>query len=699
MSQPRSKTVNRKPPLPGGSLPDFLVWPVLLVIPLICLVGAWTTPPVATPDELKAAVSQILLSLLLLVYFWRRRREQESVLHFSPPVYAFTALFLLGTLSLVWSVNPEFWFYKWSRWYAAFIIFLFGLQLRQSTLNLDRVFQACLLAGVITAVVGISQQLFGMSFIPQSAFPASTFGNGNVAGEIMIFTFPLGLYFLCKPDLSRREAWLYALAMCLVAMYAFYTRTRAVWLALFLETLLVGIFILLDPRRATWLYWDREKTRSVATMTVVFLVMINFGQQGFQPFWRVAAFELNSIVTDIGDNQGNDASPRYLIWSSTLDMIQDSPWIGTGVGSFFENINNGQYSIYSVMGVQRVHNDVLELAVDLGALGLLCLAAIIVTFCRQLYFLLLRAGGGQRLAYALLVIAVTGVMLEAQLSFPFELPVPLVMMALYMAIVIRGADHYAPEDVRVVRAGPWFNPLALTATTAMLAIVSAINLQWLYDFHQVNRLLINPLANSQWKPASFLMSQAHITLARGVSEALATSGGDQIALNVIIPVVAYWPEAPAHTLMMTRHNFHLERYEQAETWALKTIAVQPANTYIGELQLLDVYREQDAQEKLADIYTRMKLLPDEVISAYANTLNVLHFTSIMLQDHASTPRFYTLYVQRYGQLAMMEANQAIFLLNVGNTEYALPHMRTALKLDPATPMAGDFRRILAETAP
>jgi hypothetical protein len=47
----------------------------------------------------------------------------------------------------------------------------------------------------------------------------------------------------------------------------------------------------------------------------------------------------------------------------------------------------------------------------------------------------------------------------------------------------------------------------------------------------------------------------------------------------------------------------------------------------------------------------------------------------------------------------MEANEAVYLLNVGNMENALPHMRKALELDPATPMAEDFRRILAETAP
>ncbi len=682
--------------LPGGALPDFLVWPVLMVLPLMCLVAAWTTPPIATPDELKAATSQVLLTALMLVLFWHQRGQLKTTLTYSPTVLAFAALFLLGTMSVLWAANPAFWFYKWSRWYAGFLMFLFGLQLRQNGANLDRFITACLVAGVITSIVGTAQQLFNFSLIPQTAFPASTFGNGNVAGEVMIYTAPLGMYYLFKPNLSRRTTWLTATTICLIGMYTFYTRTRAVWLAVILEIVLVAIVVMFDPKRSTWFNWNRQKSWACATMFVMFLGMINFGPTGYRPFWQVAAFEFNSIAPEIAKSQGESASARYLIWRSTLEMIKDSPVIGTGVGSFFEVNNNGGYNNVLVLGVQRVHNDVLELLVDLGAIGLLCLVAIIVTFCRQLFLLFLRASGKHRLLYALLTIAVTGSMLEAQLAFPYEMPFPLVIMPLFMALVIRGGENANPADVRVVQVGQWFNRAAIGGLAVMLVVVTLINGQWLRDFHRMNRVLTDPTANMEWKPTSWLFSQAHITGTRAVTDALSGAGMHAMALKVMKHIVEYWPNTVASTLSMSRAYIGLGRWEEAEQWALRSIEVQPHGSFIGELYLFEIYAAEGDMEKLLALYNSMKEQPEELLSMYSNTLSALHYNSILLNDPENTPRFYTLFVQCHGEVAGVEANQAVYLVSRDDMSGALQHMKRALALDARIPQAAGFSDMLAQ---
>lgn len=695
MTHPRKQSADRKPVLPGGNLPDFLVWPVLAIIPLMCLVGSWSTPPVATPDELKSATSQVLLTALLLMYYWHIRKQPYK-LHLSAPTWAFAALFLLGTASVFWSVNPDFWFYKWSRWFAGCVMFLFALQIRQNTANLDRVFNACLAAGVITAVVGILQQLFFFSVIPQTAFPASTFGNGNVAGEVMIFTFPLGLYFLCKPDLSRRATWVYAAAVCLIAMYTFYTRTRAVWLAVILETCLVSAFILLDKHRQTWWHWNRTKTNACVVMFLIFLVMINFSYRGFEPFWQVAIYEMTSIVVDMESTQGSTTSARYLIWDSALAIIKDHPWFGTGVGSFFEVINNGGYNNIQVLGVQRVHNDVLELAVDLGLAGLVCLTLIIVVFCRQLLQLIIHSRDKHRLVYMLLTVAVTGSMLEAQLAFPYELPVPLVIMPLYMALVIRGAEHVVPTQVRYWRPGTWFNHCTVAGTAAMLVVVTFINGQWLADFRQQNRILSNFSVSREWQPQSWIYSQAHITSTRSIVDALKGINQEQVALNILKPVLAYWPDAVAHTVSMAALESGRGNLLEAESWAQKTRTVQPAGTYLGELFLLNIYSALGANEKALEIYNLLINEPEDHLLKYSNTLNTLHYNSIIFSDVDNTQRFYDLYIQQFGEVAGIEANHAVFLLDIGQLQPALTHMSRALELDPGIAQAEQFHAYLAE---
>ena len=120
--------IRRRPEIPA-------FW-IAVIIPIICLVGAWTYPPVATPMELKSYASQIYLSGLLLFWFWLQRKQPTFTLTFSPVRISLWILFLFGTLSLIWAANPDFWVYKWNKWYAAFAIFLLGYQITQTEKNL-----------------------------------------------------------------------------------------------------------------------------------------------------------------------------------------------------------------------------------------------------------------------------------------------------------------------------------------------------------------------------------------------------------------------------------------------------------------------------------------------------------------------------------------------------------------------------------
>jgi biopolymer transport protein ExbD len=47
-------------------------------------------------------------------------------------------------------------------------------------------------------------------------------------------------------------------------------------------------------------------------------------------------------------------------------MITNAPFFGTGLGTWFHNLVNEGYSTYVINYVQRVHNDLIELAVEIG---------------------------------------------------------------------------------------------------------------------------------------------------------------------------------------------------------------------------------------------------------------------------------------------------------------------------------------------
>jgi len=707
----RNKKVNKQPshakaaqqPAPESvikektlEIPAF--W-VAIIIPVICLVGAWTYPPVATPMELKSYASQIYLSGLFLLWFWLHRKKKNSTLTFSPVRIALGLLFLAGTLSLLWAANPDFWVYKWNKWYAGMIMFVLGLHITQNEKNLDTVVNLVISGGLGVALIGIGQYLFGLDVVPQTAFPSSTFGNGNMAGQIMVLTGALPLYFLFKSNITTRQAWYYAIAMSILFTYLFFTRTRAVWIAMGLETGLILLFILLDTKRKQWLHWNREKTKAGAVAIALFLVLVNFNQNGFEPFWEIAIYELASVSTAVSSTAQQIGGERYLIWGTTIDMIKDNPIIGTGLGSFFHNVNLSDHQSFRVIGVQRAHNDVLELIVELGALGILLLLGVIVTMCITLYKLILRSEGQKRILYALLTIAVTGSMLNAQLSFPYQLPVPLVIMPFYLALVVRGAEMIEQNTI-TLSLKAWFNKAALTATAILFALISVNDLLWMRDIHMLNQVISGRRAG-EWKPVNPVFNQAYITGSRSVSEALKGLGRGQeiLILNVIKPIIEYWPNATASSALAAQTYLSLGNLEQAEIWIERTIENQRPDYYLGEFMKMQLLQRRGDVEGLSELYEFLKTEPEEYLSQNQNTYNMLHSLSINLQDFGMTEYYYEKFIQYHGEFAPVVANHAIFYINTGNITAAVPYMQRALEIDPNIDYASDFQQLIDQYSP
>lgn len=667
---------------------------IAVIIPVICFVGAWTYPPVATPMELKSYTSQIYLSGLLLFWFWMHRDRQTFTLTFSPVRVAFLLLFIAGTLSLLWAVNPHFWVYKWNKWFAGMVMFLLGLHITQNEKNLDTVVNLVIVGGLIVAIIGISQYLFGFDGIPQTAFPSSTFGNGNMAGQVMVLTVGLPLYFLFKKDITTRQAWYYALSMSILATYMFFTRTRAVWMACGLEAVLILAFLVLDRKRRQWCFWNRGKTVAGATALAAFLVLINFNQDGFEPFWEIAIYEISSISSAVSATADQTGGERYLIWSTAWKMIQDSPLIGTGLGSFFHNVNLSDYQAFRVMGVQRVHNDVLELAVELGVLGILLLMGIIITMCILLYKLILRSEGQRRILYALLTIAVTGSMLNAQLSFPYELPVPLVIMPFFVSLIVRGSEDIE-KNTWPVMLQPLFNKLTLGLAAVVFVFITINDLLWMRDIHKLNKLLTGS-DNQPWEPVNPVYNQAYITGTRSVADALRNTDRHNLTLNVITHLLEYWPDSAANSILATETYLKLGNLEQAEYWATRTLELQMPDTYMGEFYMMDILQRKGDVEGLRQLYEKVKSNPESSLSKNSNTYNFLHSMAINLQDYEMVPYFFDKFVQYHGEYAPVIANQAIYYINTGDYENALIYMRRTLELNPGHPLADQFRDLIEQ---
>lgn len=675
--------------------PEISAFWVAVIIPVICLVGAWRFPPIATPMELKSYASQIYLSGLLFIWLWISKDSKKLTLEFSQARIAFGLLFLVGTLSILWAANPDFWVYKWNKWFTGFVMFLLALQITQNEKNLDTVINLSIFGGLIVAVIGILQYLFLLNLVPQTAFPASTFGNGNMAGQVMVLTAILPMYFLCKENISKSKTWFYAVSAALLFTYAYYTRTRAVWLACTFEIFLIAIFVFFDKtKRKSWLHWSKEKTTASVFSLIAFIILINFNSSGFAPVWEIAGEQIASIAVSVGSSAA-EGEHRYIIWTSTFNIFKDYPFIGTGLGNFFELYNTGGYADARILGVQRVHNDVFELGVELGSLGLLLLLGIIITMCIQLYRLILKSEGPKRILFALLAIVVTGSMMNAQISFPYQVPVPLVIMPFFVALLVRGAEDLGSQ-IYVVNLKSWFHKTTLALSGLVFSFILINDLLWFYDLESMNNLVRYRDSSKVWKPANPIYNQAYLTAGRSVVQAMRKLDARQLSQNITLPLVDYWPNNATNTLLAVENYLGMRDFENAEKWALQTQKSQPEGSFISELFLMEIYTQSGDYQKLQNLYESTKTLPEEVLGKTQNAYNMLHTMSINLQDFEMTTYFYDKYTEYWGEYAPLIGNQGVYYFNTGDIPNAIASMKKALTLDPNMPLAEQFRQIIAQ---
>jgi O-antigen ligase len=290
--------------------------------------------------------------------------------------------------------------------------------------NLIKLSWGLIISASSIAIIGILQYLFDLIPLAQYAAPASTFGNKNMATQPITLILPFCFYLMTNSNTQHSKPWILAIMTSLICVFVFYTTTRASWLAIAVELVLLVTFLALNRQKISgWLDWNSNKRNASIFGVALTLVLINFSADGFTNPLTTAL----STVTEIAESAGNLNDVRYHIWSATLSMIKDSPFFGSGLGSFSHNLANEGYVTALTKGFQRSHNDLLELGVELGAVGLIIFLALIVSIIASIRKIVKKSDPKISFFYYTLFVALTGSFVNMQFSFPYQMAMPLIL--------------------------------------------------------------------------------------------------------------------------------------------------------------------------------------------------------------------------------------------------------------------------------
>ncbi len=336
------------------------------------------------------AILTILIAIGILVLIARRHRIGQLLRSSTPLLFYFTYC----AISITWSDYPDVSFKRWVRAIGDVVMIMVILSDEEWLWALKRVL----------ARVGFV--LLPLSVLFTRYYPA--IGRGfSSSGQFMYWTGVTtdknGLGMICL---------IFGLASVWRFIEIFQGREGTPRSK---PILAQGILVL----TTLWLLWESNSVTSISCFVlavglIAIPALFSFARKPVVVFLlATVAIGVSTSILFSGGGGGvlhsigrnTTLTGRTEVWHAVL-RFAENPMIGTGYESFWLGDRITQIGAVTEAGIQQAHNGYLEIYVNLGWIGLACLAIIIIAGYRRLIFAVRQdpAAGKLRLAYFVLAI-------------------------------------------------------------------------------------------------------------------------------------------------------------------------------------------------------------------------------------------------------------------------------------------------------
>ncbi len=502
----------RRAPAQAAAAVDGLAWlddlPAIGLALLCVFLPVYVMPGIRDlfqlPKQLLMAEVAVLLVGLLAALAWSGRPLRWPQTPLQWPALALAASVAMGV-----AIAPEetggvltlFARMDAHRWAAAGLLFAVALVALRSPRALGYLAVGLLIGGVWVALIGIGEQhdiawLRPTQRWPIISKPGSTFGNRNMAAQLIVSVMPAGYMLMAMAARwwghGRRSLALVLgttanLSLLILLYYLVLTVTRSAWVGAFMGLIVSAVawtaglwlFRLRARRSATSAQTDPtaapvlpppsdrphgllgSRARSLllplaivlainAAVAGVAVVVVKPATAKIDEGDAKRGESVHDLVMSLFDFEQNAAKWRFGMWASTWEAIKAHPF-GRGAGNWrvlypqfvTQKEKNEMFTI--AKQPTRAHQDFLQFGSEFGLQGLLALLALVAAAFWLTIRVVARAAnpsaddthGAAWLAFGSMasmsaLIAICG---DALLSFPLQLPAPTFLFALHLAIV------------------------------------------------------------------------------------------------------------------------------------------------------------------------------------------------------------------------------------------------------------------------
>ena len=410
----------------------------------------------------------ILINLILLFAVFRVVKEGE--VRFPPGRVSLLVFILLSISSAFFNplLNKEAFLISSLHLFAIYFVWMALNQFDMTKGLKDRILALILASAVIEALIGLLQFLGWFRFLPVTplegeGFVWGVFQQKNLFGSFIATGLVISLYFASSP-LVRKSALLplFLLSSGLLGLGIVFSNSRTAWVGFIL-----GSLILLVSRFRIY--------RSVKKPSVLWAFSVFSGiALGIQLYGGSEDFKRSLVERESSNAQ------RILMLKTSWEMFKERPLTGHGFGNFESlymryqaNVleREKEYSRFVQGFVSHPHNEIANIAVQSGVIGLFGLGIVVFSFLRMIYKLGREKGG----LYAGLL---SPLIFHTLVEYPLELSVVhYFTFILFLAFV---SSHLV--EVKRVSFSPQVRKYTLLTSSVLFLFVSAYFLITFRDY-------------------------------------------------------------------------------------------------------------------------------------------------------------------------------------------------------------------------
>jgi len=642
---------------------------ILLIFIAISIGAAWGTNYfVVDAISFKLNVVTPILSIIASWFIIYEAKKSSNVLTISLSQLLLIIFFLYASSSFIWASDNWLFYEKWIILFSGFFVFYLASKIEHNEKNFLIIATILSTSAFAVSIIGITQFLFqfpSFDLLQTNTVEASTFGNKNAANQFLVFLYPFTLYLVL---INRDKAYqiIGLISLVTIMFYMYYSVTKGAWIAVTVEIITFLLFSFLKTIRSK-IFIDKKIVFLFVVLISFFLILQSIS--GKNPS------SVNTAISSVQERIENFDSPRWVIWRSLPNMVEDKAFLGYGLGNFTHaSINQGIHQ-----KLQRAHNDYFELLIELGFIGLLIFSLFASRLLFDIY-IIFKNNSNYSHFYLMPVLALLGSFTHMMVSWPYQTVHGVISGALMLSLVVMGAKKFQKSFIKYTP-----NSRKIFSTFAIFSV-------FIFSFSAYKTIVWSDAVSEFYFNSGTQGSKFNYEKLK-----YASSGLLRKDLKVLNIASEFWekdhPDRSIEVYTLASDNntlalyrvliFLLDNNKISDGRAvLDKMLLKSKNNPLTFAAMMSLYRKTQDLGAAKDAYLNYKKYVSNRLSFDYRAYLYLHQWSISLQFYEDTEDLYEILRSNWKIEDHIENKMINYYVYTNQHKKAIPHLKYVLEKNP-----------------